>query len=135
MYWYPNFLFHCNIPKIQLRAKKKFRLLRGVVVVAIVAGVAVRVLIEICIDDISAVLRAKNMKYWLSFIIWPGLMHLILRILRFCQSRFCQCNRTMCPDTRVSFVLSNLGEFNFFQPFGGGVKSKTVLFNFAKISL
>jgi hypothetical protein len=53
----------------------KFRLSRGV------AGVAVRALVEICVDDISAVLRATDFR--LPFISWAGLMHLILRILKF----------------------------------------------------
>jgi hypothetical protein len=38
--------------KNQFRAKKKFRLSRSV------AGVANRALVEICIDDISAALKA-----------------------------------------------------------------------------
>jgi hypothetical protein len=40
--------------KYKFRAKKKFRLSRGVAVVA------VRTLVEICIDDISVVLRATD---------------------------------------------------------------------------
>jgi hypothetical protein len=57
----------------KFRAKKKIRLSRGV---------AVRVLVEICIDDISAVLRTTDLRFWLPFVSWAGLMHLILRILK-----------------------------------------------------
>jgi hypothetical protein len=46
-------------------------------------GVAVRVLVEICVDDISAVLRATDLRFLLPFVSWAGLMHLILRILKF----------------------------------------------------
>jgi hypothetical protein len=63
--------------KNKLRAKKKFRLSRGV------AGVAVRALVEICVDDISAVLRATDLGFQLPFDSWTGLMHLILRTLKF----------------------------------------------------
>jgi hypothetical protein len=59
------------IPKIQNKSEKKFRLSRGVVV---------RALNEIYIDDISAVLRATDLGFHLPFIMWAGLMHLILRI-------------------------------------------------------
>jgi hypothetical protein len=55
---------------------KIFCLSRGVVVVA---GVAVRALIEICIDDISAVLRTTDLRFRLAFVSWAGLMHLIFR--------------------------------------------------------
>jgi hypothetical protein len=64
---------------MSLERKKKFRLSRGVVGIA---GVAVRSLIEICID-ISAVLRAPDLRFQLPFVSWSGLMHLILRILKF----------------------------------------------------
>jgi hypothetical protein len=60
--------------KDEFRAKFFFRLSRGV---------AVRSLVEICIDDISAVLRATDFKFRLPFFSWAGLMHLILRILKF----------------------------------------------------
>jgi hypothetical protein len=53
--------------------RKKIRLSRGV---------AVRVLDEICMHDISAVLRAIDLRFRLPFIIQAGLMHLILRILK-----------------------------------------------------
>jgi hypothetical protein len=59
--------------------KKKIRLSRGV------AGVAVRALVEICVEDISAVLRATDLRFRLSFVTWAGLMHLILRILKFLE--------------------------------------------------
>jgi hypothetical protein len=59
--------------KNKLRAKK-IRLSRGV---------AVRALVEICIDDISAVLRATYSRFQLTFPIWAGLMHLLLRIFKF----------------------------------------------------
>jgi hypothetical protein len=65
--------------KTSLERKKKFRLSRGV---AGDAGIAYRALVEICVDDISAVLRAKDLKFRLPFVIWVGLMHLILRILK-----------------------------------------------------
>jgi hypothetical protein len=45
--------------------------------------VAVRVLVEICVDDISAVLRAADLRFRLPFVSWARLMHLILRILKF----------------------------------------------------
>jgi hypothetical protein len=45
-------------------------------------GVAVRVLDEICMHDISAVFRATDLRFWLFFVIWAGLMHLILKILK-----------------------------------------------------
>jgi hypothetical protein len=63
-----------------------FRLSRGVAGVAGVASVAVRSLVEICIDDISAVFRATDLRFRLSFVSWAGLMYLnylILRILKF----------------------------------------------------
>jgi hypothetical protein len=47
------------------------------------SGVAVRPLVEICVDDISAVLEATDLRFRLSFVGWAGLMHLILRILKF----------------------------------------------------
>jgi hypothetical protein len=56
------------IPKNKFIAKKMFRLSRGVAVVA------VRVLVKICIDDISAVLRA-DLRFRLLSVIWAGLMH------------------------------------------------------------
>jgi hypothetical protein len=46
-------------------------------------GVAVRSLVEICIDDISAILRATDLRFRLPFVSWAELMHLILRILKF----------------------------------------------------
>jgi hypothetical protein len=52
----------------------------------VVAGgalVAVRALEKICINDISAVFKALGLRFWLPFIIWAGLMQLILRILKF----------------------------------------------------
>jgi hypothetical protein len=48
-----------------------------------VAGFAVRSLVEICIDNISAVLRATGLRFRLPFVSWAGLMHLIIRILKF----------------------------------------------------
>ena len=57
--------------KNMIWAKKNFRLSRGV---------AVR---EICIDDISAVLSATAYKFRLPLVVCAGLMHLILRILKF----------------------------------------------------
>jgi hypothetical protein len=60
-------------PKKQVKSEKKFRLSRGV---------AVRALVEICVDDISAVLRATDLRFRLPFVTWAGLMHLILRILK-----------------------------------------------------
>jgi hypothetical protein len=59
--------------KNEFRAKFFFRLSRRF---------AVRSLVEICIDDISAVLRATDLRFQLSFVSWAGLMHLILRILK-----------------------------------------------------
>ena len=59
---------------MSLERKKNFRLSRGV------AGGAVR---QICIDDISAVLSATAYKFRLPLVICAGLMHLILRILKF----------------------------------------------------
>jgi hypothetical protein len=56
------------IPKNKLRAKN-FRLSRGV------SGVAVWELVEICIDDISAVFRATALRFRLPFVNWAGLMH------------------------------------------------------------
>jgi hypothetical protein len=64
------------IPKNKFRSKKKSRLSRGVAVVA------VRALVEICIDVISAVLRATDLRFRLPFVTWARLMHLILRILK-----------------------------------------------------
>jgi hypothetical protein len=63
--------------KNKFRTKKHFRLSRGV---AVIAGVAVRALVEIYIDDISAALRATDLRFRLPFVSWAGLMHLILRI-------------------------------------------------------
>jgi hypothetical protein len=60
--------------KTSLERKKNVRLSRGV------AG---RALVEICTDDISAVLRATDLRFWLSIVSWAGFMHLILRILKF----------------------------------------------------
>jgi hypothetical protein len=60
------------IPKMSLE-RKNFRLSRGI---------AVRSLVEICIDDISAVLRATDFRFGLHFVSWAELMHLILRILK-----------------------------------------------------
>jgi hypothetical protein len=60
------------IIKMSLERKTFFRLTRGV------AGVAVRSLVEICIDDISAVLRATDLRLRLPFVSCAGLMHLIL---------------------------------------------------------
>jgi hypothetical protein len=54
--------------KYEFRAKKKFRLSRGVV------EVAVRSLVEICIIDISADLRAKNLRFRLTCVSWAELM-------------------------------------------------------------
>jgi hypothetical protein len=59
------------IPKKQVQSEKKFRRSRGV---------AVRALVEIRIDDISAVLRAIDLRFRLPFVSWAGLMHLILKI-------------------------------------------------------
>jgi hypothetical protein len=39
--------------------------------------------VEICIEDISAVLRGTDLRFRLSFVSWAGMMHLILRILKF----------------------------------------------------
>jgi hypothetical protein len=73
-FFFLNFhLLGLFIPKNKLRAKTKFRL---------APGVAVRVLDEIYIDDISAVSWATDLRFRLSFTIWAGLMHLILRILK-----------------------------------------------------
>jgi hypothetical protein len=55
-----------------VRAKKIVRLSRGVV----------RSLVKIYIDDISAVLRATDLRFRLPFVSWAELMHLILRILK-----------------------------------------------------
>jgi hypothetical protein len=60
------------VPKEHIKSEFLYRLSRGVV----------RALVEICIDDISAVLRATNLRFQLPFIIWAGLMHLILKILK-----------------------------------------------------
>jgi hypothetical protein len=46
-------------------------------------GVAGRALVEICIEDISAAFRATDLRFRLFFVIWAGLMHLILRILKY----------------------------------------------------
>jgi hypothetical protein len=62
--------------KMGLERKNIFRLSRGV------AGIAVRSLVELCIGDISAVLRATDLRFWLPFVSWAGLMHLLLRILK-----------------------------------------------------
>jgi hypothetical protein len=51
--------------KMSLNRKNIFRLSRSV---AGVAGVAVWSLVKICIDDISAVLRAKYLRFRLPFI-------------------------------------------------------------------
>jgi hypothetical protein len=42
-------------------------------------------LAEICIDDISAVLRTTDLRFQLTFVICAGLMHLILGILKFLE--------------------------------------------------
>jgi hypothetical protein len=60
--------------KMSLERKKKLCLSRGV---AGVVGVAVRALVEIGVDDISAVLRATDLRFQLAFVSWAGLMHLI----------------------------------------------------------
>jgi hypothetical protein len=57
------------IPKKQVKSEKKNRLSRGV---AGVADAAVRVLVEICVDDIQAVLRATDLRFQLLFVIWAG---------------------------------------------------------------
>jgi hypothetical protein len=72
-YWF-HLTFMPFMPKNKFRAKKKIRLSRGV---------AVRALVEICVDDISAVLKATDLRFWLPFVSWTELMHLILRILKF----------------------------------------------------
>jgi hypothetical protein len=59
--------------KMSLVRNKNFRLSRGV---------AVRALVKICVDDISAVLRASDLRFLLPFVSWAGLMHLILRNLK-----------------------------------------------------
>jgi hypothetical protein len=70
IFTFEDFLYLKN----KFRAKNFFRLSRGV---------AVRALVEICVDDISAVLRATDLRFRLPFVSWAGLMHLILRILKF----------------------------------------------------
>jgi hypothetical protein len=81
---YGKYWFHLDfilllifLHKTGFRAKKNFRLSRGV------AGVAIRSLVEICIDDISALLRATDLRFRLTFVSWVELIHLILRILKF----------------------------------------------------
>jgi hypothetical protein len=46
-------------------------------------GVAVRALVEMCVDDISAVLSAADLRFQPPFVTWAELMHLILRIFKF----------------------------------------------------
>jgi hypothetical protein len=60
--------------KNEFGAKKKIHLSRGVAVLA---------LVEIFIDDILAALRVTDLRFLLPFVSWAGLMHLILRILKF----------------------------------------------------
>jgi hypothetical protein len=61
--------------KTSLERKKKIRPSHGDVGVA---GVAIRALVEIFIDDISAVLRVTDLRFRLPFVSW-----LILKILKF----------------------------------------------------
>jgi hypothetical protein len=60
--------------------KKYFSLCHVAVGIAVVA---VRALVEICIDDILAVLKATDLRFQQSLVIWAGLIDLILRILKF----------------------------------------------------
>jgi hypothetical protein len=66
-----------RIPYVQVKMsqerKNKFHLSRGV---------AVRVLDNICLHVISAVLRPTDLRSKLPFVIKAGLMHFILRILK-----------------------------------------------------
>jgi hypothetical protein len=86
-YWYHlQFFFIANfhvlglfMPKKQVQSEFFF----PSVTVAGVAGVALRALVEICVDDISAVVRTTDFRFPLPLISWAGLMHLILRILKF----------------------------------------------------
>jgi hypothetical protein len=70
-------ILHMWKVKMSLERKNYFRTARGV---------AVRLLVEICIEDISAVLRATVLRFRLFFVSWAGLMHLILRIKKFLKS-------------------------------------------------
>jgi hypothetical protein len=67
------FTFSDFLYKKKFRTKKNFRLSRGD---------AVRALVKFCNEDNSAV-RATDLRFRLPFVIWAGLIHLILRILKF----------------------------------------------------
>jgi hypothetical protein len=82
---YGKYLFHLQKKNIAsfhvfgLFIPKKSDALEG----RLSRGVAVRVLGEFCMHDISAILGATDLRFRLPIIIWAGLMHLILRILKF----------------------------------------------------
>jgi hypothetical protein len=66
------------------QVKNKFRAKTNSSLSRDVAGVVVRLLVEICIDNISAFLRATDLRFRLPFVSWAdGLIHFILRILKF----------------------------------------------------